>query len=170
MIYLDTHVVVWLYAGETERFSGKGRELIENHDLLVSPIVFLELQYLKEIKRITVEPALLLENLTSTIGLNICDKPFLQIVTEAITQNWTRDPFDRLIVATAAAGNALLLTKDTIILSSAAAIYNTDTVDGTANRLVVVLDFGGNKTATNGTFTVTFPDPTTPANAIISMS
>ena len=51
-----------------------------------------------------------------------------------------------------------------------AAIYNTDTVDGTANRLVVVLDFGGNKTATNGTFTVTFPDPTTPANAIISMS
>jgi len=51
-----------------------------------------------------------------------------------------------------------------------AAIYNTDTVDGTANRLVVVLDFGGNKTATNGTFTVTFPDPTTASNAIISMS
>jgi len=51
-----------------------------------------------------------------------------------------------------------------------AAIYNTDTVDGTANRLVVVLDFGGNKTATNGDFTITFPDPTTPANAIISMS
>ena len=51
-----------------------------------------------------------------------------------------------------------------------AAIYNTSTVDGVANRLVVVLDFGGNKTATNGTFTITFPDPSTPANAIISMS
>ena len=51
-----------------------------------------------------------------------------------------------------------------------AAIYNIDTVDGTANRLVVVLDFGGNKTATNGTFTITFPDPTTASNAIISMS
>jgi len=51
-----------------------------------------------------------------------------------------------------------------------AAIYNIDTVDSVANRLVVVLDFGGNKTATNGTFTITFPDPTTPANAIISMS
>ena len=51
-----------------------------------------------------------------------------------------------------------------------AAIYNTDTVDGTANRLVVVLDFLGNKTATNGTFTVTFPDPSTASNAIISMS
>ena len=51
-----------------------------------------------------------------------------------------------------------------------AAIYNSDTVDSVANRLVVVLDFGGNKTATNGTFTITFPDPSTPANAIISMA
>ena len=51
-----------------------------------------------------------------------------------------------------------------------AAIYNSTTVDGVANRLVVVLDFGGNKTATNGTFTITFPDPTTASNAIISMS
>ena len=51
-----------------------------------------------------------------------------------------------------------------------AAIYNSDTVDSTANRLVVVLDFGGAKTATNGDFTITFPDPATPANAIISMS
>ena len=51
-----------------------------------------------------------------------------------------------------------------------AAIYNSTTVDGVANRLVVVLDFGGNKTATNGTFTVTFPDPSTASNAIISMS
>jgi hypothetical protein len=50
------------------------------------------------------------------------------------------------------------------------AIYNTTTVDGTAGRLCVVLDFGGNKTATNGTFTISFPDPSTPANAIISMA
>ena len=39
-----------------------------------------------------------------------------------------------------------------------------------SDKLVVVLDFGGNKTATNGTFTITFPDPTTPANAIISIT
>ena len=37
-------------------------------------------------------------------------------------------------------------------------------------KLCVVLDFGGNKTATNGTFTVSYPDPSTPANAIISMA
>ena len=48
-----------------------------------------------------------------------------------------------------------------------AAIYN-DTAAG--DPLVVVLDFGGDKTCTNGTFKITYPDPATPANAIISMS
>ena len=47
-----------------------------------------------------------------------------------------------------------------------AAIYNDDKSD----KLCVVLDFGGNKTATNGTFTVSYPNPSTPANAIISMA
>ena len=46
------------------------------------------------------------------------------------------------------------------------AIYNTSA----SNKLVVVLDFGGNKTATNGDFTISFPDPATPSNAIISIT
>ena len=88
--------------------------------------------------------------------------------------NYSVKTLTRLGVATSTA--VASVDFDNVTYSSAsftaafAAIYNTDTVDGTANRLVVVLDFGGNKTATNGTFTITFPDPTTPANAIISMS
>ena len=50
--------------------------------------------------------------------------------------------------------------------AAGAAIYNDDKGD----KLCVVLDFGGNKTATNGTFTVSYPNPSTPANAIISMA
>jgi len=46
------------------------------------------------------------------------------------------------------------------------AIYNDDKSD----KLCVVLDFSGNKTATAGTFTVTFPSPSSPADAIISMA
>ena len=46
------------------------------------------------------------------------------------------------------------------------AIYNDDKSD----KLCVVLDFSGDKTCTNGTFTVTFPSPTSPADAIISMA
>ena len=36
------------------------------------------------------------------------------------------------------------------------AIYNTSA----ASKLIVVLDFGGTKSCSNGTFTVTFPSPT----------
>ena len=56
------------------------------------------------------------------------------------------------------------------ITAAYGAIYNSSTVDGTANRLCVVLDFGGSKTCTNGTFKITFPSPSTPADAIISMA
>ena len=45
-------------------------------------------------------------------------------------------------------------------------IYNSSDSD----KLVVVLDFGESKTGTNGTFKVTMPDPSTPTDAIISMS
>ena len=47
-----------------------------------------------------------------------------------------------------------------------AAIYNSTDSD----KLCVVLDFGGTKTATNGDFTVSFPDPSTASNAIISLT
>ena len=47
-----------------------------------------------------------------------------------------------------------------------AALYNDDQSD----KLCVILDFSGSKTATAGSFKVSFPSPTTPANAIISMA
>jgi len=46
------------------------------------------------------------------------------------------------------------------------AIYN----DTQGDKLCVALDFDGNKTATAGTFTVSFPSPATAADAIISMA
>ena len=95
-------------------------------------------------------------------------------VSSAGSSNYARkDLTSQAVVATTATTSVDFadVTWSSATFSAAfAAIYNTDTVDSVANRLVVVLDFGGNKTATNGTFTITFPDPTTPANAIISMS
>ena len=117
MIYLDTHVVVWAYAGEIERFPSQVCALIEKSDLLISPFVLLELLYLHEIDRLLVEPTVIYENLASTVGLAVCDLPLMRVVTEALPQSWTRDPFDRIIAATAAARDAVLLTKDALILA-----------------------------------------------------
>ena len=116
MIYLDTHVVVWLYAGELERFSPFALDRIEENDLAISPAVLLELQYLKEIRRITVDPLLILNTLGETIGLQLCSLDFSKVVFGALSQSWTRDPFDRIIVAQALVRNELLLTKDRTIL------------------------------------------------------
>jgi len=115
VIYLDTHVVVWLYLGDTKLLSSKALELIENNDLYISPVVYLELKFLYEIERIKVSPAEILESLSASIGLSVCDKSFLQIISESISLEWTRDPFDRIIVANAIVNDAILLTKDSRI-------------------------------------------------------
>lgn len=118
MIYLDTHVVVWLYAGERERFSEKASALIEENEIVISPIVLLELQYLQEIGRLLVGPGEIYENLVSTIALRTCDLSLRQIISASLTQSWTRDPFDRIITAHALARSTLLVTKDTTILQN----------------------------------------------------
>lgn len=118
MIYLDTHVVVWLYAGDRERFPATVCERIEENELLVSPMVLLELQYLKEIGRLLVDPGVIYENLAGTIHLGICDLPFGKIVSESLTQTWTRDPFDRIITAQALVRDRMLLTRDAVILKN----------------------------------------------------
>lgn len=115
MIYLDTHVVVWLYAGELERFTESSTALIENTDLLISPAVLLELQFLKEIKRIKTDPMLMFQTLEETIALQLCNLEFYKVVIGALSQSWTRDPFDRMIAAQASIRNTPLLTKDRAI-------------------------------------------------------
>ena len=50
--YLDTQVVVWLAGGEVEKVSAPAAEAIRKSDLVISPMVLLELQHLFEIKRL----------------------------------------------------------------------------------------------------------------------
>ena len=117
MMFIDTHVVVWLYAGELDRISPSAQQSLEEQDLLISPMVILELQYLRETGRLTVAAPVIVSTLKKSLNLQVCELSFNQIVLEALAQEWTRDPFDRIIVAHAAARNLPLLTKDDTILS-----------------------------------------------------
>ena len=110
--YLDTHVVIWLFGGERHRLSSAATEQIRNEELLVSPAVVLELQLLHEIKRLRAVAFKVIERLSSEIGLVVCRLPFTSVLEHAVKQTWTRDPFDRLIVAQASANDAALVTKD----------------------------------------------------------
>ena len=114
-MYLDTHVVIWLYQKDEERISRLARELIESRDLLVSPMVLLELEYLFETGKTKADAAEIYDYLHDTIQIDVCSKPFGAVVKKAIGMKWTRDPFDRLITAQAALGESILLTKDDTI-------------------------------------------------------
>ena len=118
MIYLDTHIIVWLYAGKIEKLSEQAKELINDHEVIISPVVRLELQYLFEIQRVTDKANEIIFDLSDRIGLKICDKNLNTIVGGALDLSWTRDPFDRIIVANAAIDQNILVTKDQNILEN----------------------------------------------------
>ena len=114
--YLDTHVAVFLHAGAVDELSNDAKRRIEASDLLISPMVFLELEYLREREAIAADVPTILADLSSDFGVSLCQLPLASVAKQAMDLNWVRDPFDRLIVANARAnGNAPLITKDRLI-------------------------------------------------------
>ena len=111
-MYCDTHVLVWLYQKDRTRFSKRALEFIEREECFISPIVYLELEYLFEIGKITAHANTIVEYLLTKMELRICKKPFFDVIRRVIDMKWTRDPFDRIIVAQASIDNSLLLSKD----------------------------------------------------------
>jgi PIN domain nuclease of toxin-antitoxin system len=115
VVHLDTHVLVWLAGRSAHRLSRAALGAIESADLRISPIVLLELQYLHGIGRTPVKPDAILLDLTGWLGLTVSDTPFATVVEHARGLDWTRDPFDRLIAASAIAEAATLVTADETI-------------------------------------------------------
>jgi PIN domain nuclease of toxin-antitoxin system len=111
--YLDTQVMVWLCERHLDRLTPGASAALEQSELLISPMVLLELEYLYELTRIVRPPQALLNQLETQMGLRLCDHPFPAIIQTALFENWTRDPFDRVIVAHARSnGYAPLVTSD----------------------------------------------------------
>ena len=79
ILHLDTHIVVWLYAGKRNDFPAGAATAVDR------------------------------------IALSPDDTPYLVVARAAERLTWTRDPFDRLITAAAAAGEHPLVTRDPVI-------------------------------------------------------
>ena len=97
---------------EGRRLSSAAKEQIGEDELFTSPAAVLELQLLHEIKRPKAAATRVVERLSAEIGLKVCQLPFASVMERALHQSWTRDPFDRLVVAHASANDAALVSKD----------------------------------------------------------
>jgi len=111
-MYLDTHVVAWLYDALEKKFSVKLKKHMNREELVVSAVVRLELQYLHEIGREIHTPAEILTSVNRTMGVKEAKVVMSGVVDMAMGLTWTRDPFDRMIVAEAILQDAPLVTAD----------------------------------------------------------
>ena len=110
--YLDTHAVIRLAQGRG-RIGRDAAKLIQQADLLISPMVLVELEYLYEIGRLTLPSKDVLRKMEHELGLHLCDLPFADVAQAALDEKWTRDAFDRFIVAQARLnGLAPLISSD----------------------------------------------------------
>lgn len=95
MILLDTNAALWLHHGHR-----RGRPL-ERHvgQLYVSPASLLEIQFLVEVGRIRLRSGAALRDLAADERWMMDSPSSIDWFERALDVGWTRDPFDRLLVA-----------------------------------------------------------------------
>lgn len=113
--FLDTHAAVALWRGDVDAFGPQSQDLLESSAVFVSPVVRLELAFLHEIRRLTAAPDEIINALALDCGVTLSNDPLSSVVAHAMALHWTRDPFDRLLVATAMLHKAPLVTRDELI-------------------------------------------------------
>jgi PIN domain nuclease of toxin-antitoxin system len=111
VILLDTNAVIWL-----DQNHRRARPLTRTATLLaISPATLLELQFLAEVGRIRL-PDRGLARIAADDRWTVDEPPVLGWFTGAAEESWTRDPFDRLIVAHARLRRCRLATGDRSLL------------------------------------------------------
>lgn len=116
---LDTHVFIWIIAGETDRFSGTLIDVLENteNSLFLSTASIWEMMIKCSINRLHFpSPAKdFLKEQMSTSGM--VELPVrLEHACEIVNlQPLHKDPFDRMLIAQAKVESMQIITKDSVI-------------------------------------------------------
>lgn len=116
-LYLDTHALVWLFERDASRFPAAALTTIETATALWLPAMAMqELEYLHQKGVVTVPASEIYTALNAELNVRLNPTAhFAKIAVAAIDLRWTRDPFDRLIVAEALLCGDKLLSKDALI-------------------------------------------------------
>ncbi len=107
---LDTHFLLWIVLGSARL--GEFPWLERYRPWGVSPVSFLEIQFLSEIGKLEVDNPSFTEAVIADRRFVVDEVPLLALIRQALGSSWTRDPFDRLLTAHSAARRAPLCTVD----------------------------------------------------------
>ena len=111
VILLDTHAVIWIAQGHR-----RARSLERFPRLYLSPVTLLEVQFLAEAGRLRLTERRSAVALADDERWRIDEPPAAKWFAEACGVAWTRDPFDRLLVAHARLRRWKLATADDMLL------------------------------------------------------
>jgi PIN domain nuclease of toxin-antitoxin system len=111
VILLDTHALIWLAKGHR-----RARPLQQLPRLYLSPATVLELQFLAEARRVRFAGGGSPTSLASDDRWRLDEPPSGKWFATACDIQWTRDPFDRLLVAHARFRGWRLATADEKLL------------------------------------------------------
>jgi PIN domain nuclease of toxin-antitoxin system len=107
VILLDTNAVIWLHQRHQ-----RARPLERRARLYLSPATILELQFLVEAGRLRLRRGASVAEIASDPRWLLDEPPAGRWFSTALDLAWTRDPFDRLIVAHARVRGWKLATGD----------------------------------------------------------
>lgn len=113
LILLDTNAMIWLLCGDSRAapLTTRGARLY------ASPASVLELQFLSESGRLRVRGGASVAKLVHDERWVLDDPPSAAWFEKAIAVGWTRDPFDRLLVAHARLRKWRLATGDGALIA-----------------------------------------------------
>jgi PIN domain nuclease of toxin-antitoxin system len=109
-VLLDTHFLIWLVL-ESKRLA-KFPWLDRYRPWGVSPVSFLEIQFLAEVGRLSVNNPEFTTTVMNDRRFIVDDIPLQTLVGHALRLGWTRDPFDRLLVGHSSARRVAFCTTD----------------------------------------------------------
>jgi PIN domain nuclease of toxin-antitoxin system len=114
-VLLDTHFLVWLTLA-SKRLA-EFPWLNRYRPWGISPVSLLEIQYLAEIGKLSVNNPKFTQTVMNDPRFVVDDIGIETLVSQALTLTWTRDPFDRLLAAHSMARRVPLCTTDRVIRS-----------------------------------------------------
>jgi PIN domain nuclease of toxin-antitoxin system len=109
-LILDTHFLLWVVTGAARLDEFPWLNAYAPWG--VSPVSLLEVQFLGEAGRLEVESDAFVSALKQDPRFLIDEVPLLALIEQALPLSWTRDPFDRMLVAHSTARRTPLCTVD----------------------------------------------------------